>query len=115
MAKIGIGKQHAKWQAANASYGYYPEVKEAGDSKAVKLCPKGALKAKGAKATLADPLKCDLCDACSEGGMKIEGSPTKFIFKVESVSGLEPAYIVSKAAEILQEKATEFKKELSKL
>ncbi|RLC27110.1 MAG: hypothetical protein DRH37_11210 [Deltaproteobacteria bacterium] len=53
--------------------------------------------------------------ACEPYGVKIKGRDDKFIFTVESVSGLEPAYIVSKAAQILTEKADEFKKQASKL
>jgi hypothetical protein len=47
--------------------------------------------------------------------VEIKSDPTRFIFKVESISGLKPDYVVSKAAEILEEKAEEFKKELRKL
>lgn len=72
VARLGLGLEHAKWQAANASYEYKD------------------LKAK-------------------------EKEKHKFVFKVESVSGLKPEYIVSKATEILENKAQEFKKELSKV
>jgi DNA-directed RNA polymerase subunit D len=115
VARLGIGLNHAKWQAGNVGYQYYPEQKEAGDARAVKLCPKDALKAAGNKAKLAYPEKCDLCEACFEAGMKVEGSPNKIIFQVESVSGLEPAEIVSKAVEVLSGKAQEFKKLTAKI
>jgi DNA-directed RNA polymerase subunit D len=119
-AILGRGKDHAKWQAANASYQYYPEivVKDAKEArKCVKNCPKDVLEMKGEKLILADPEKCDLCKECLEGceGIEVKGDPTRFIFKVESVSGLKPEYIVSKSAEILEEKAEEFRKELKKL
>lgn len=115
VARLGIGLNHAKWQAANVGYQYYPEQKEAGDSKAVKLCPKDALRSAGNKAKLAYPEKCDLCEACFEAGMRIEGNPSKLLFQVESVSGLEPKDIVSKAIEILSNKAQEFKKLTAKI
>jgi len=41
-----------------------------------------------------------------------KGNETKFSFVVETTSGLEPSFIVQKAAEIVQEKAEEFKKQL---
>ena len=42
-------------------------------------------------------------------------NPTKFLFRVETISGLKTDYIVSKSVEILETHATEFKKQLSKL
>lgn len=116
VARMGRGKDHARWQAANVGYQYYPEMAEASSTKgAVKLCPKGALKARGNKVVLADPMKCDLCESCFKAGMKITGNPEKFIFRVESVSGLSPERIVSKAAEILMGKGDELKGLASKI
>ena len=74
-ARLGTGKEHAKFQAANAVYENYPELKEG----------------------------------------KVNTTPDKFLFKVESISGLTPEYIVSTAAQILEEKAKTFKKEATKL
>lgn len=121
IARLGTGEAHAKWQAANASYQYFPkmsggECKNA--SKVVSECPKGALKVKYKKVDFSDPVLCDLCRKCEEvcnGELHITGDPSTFIFRVESVSGLEPSYIVEKAAEILQNKGEEFKKSASKL
>ena len=119
-AILGTGQEHARWQAANAAYQYYPEIiikdpKEA--KKCARNCPKDVLAMKGEKLVLADPEKCDLCKACLEGceGIEIKGDPTRFIFRVESISGLKPDYIIAKSAEILEEKAEEFRKELKKL
>ncbi|MFH0889916.1 MAG: DNA-directed RNA polymerase subunit D [Candidatus Aenigmatarchaeota archaeon] len=41
-----------------------------------------------------------------------KSNDTKFNFTVETVSGLEPSYIVQKAAAIIEGKAEEFKKQL---
>jgi DNA-directed RNA polymerase subunit D len=121
VAQLGTGKQHAKFQAANAAYQYYPEaiVHDAAKAKAaLKECPSGLLKITGSRATITDPAKCDLCMSCAEasgGAIEIKGDPTRFIFNVESVSGLDPGYIAAKAAEILGAKADEFRKELAKV
>lgn len=121
VARLGIGKDHARFQAANTSYQYYPEAvtKNAAKAKGVlKDCPAGLLAVKGSKVVITDPAKCDLCRACAEasdGGLEIKGDPTRFIFRVESISGLDPLYIALKAAEILGAKASEFQKELAKL
>jgi len=74
-AMLGTGKDHAKFQAANAVFQNYPEMR----------------------------------------GSEINANPEKFLFKVESISGLPARYIVSKAGEILEEKAKNFKKEAAKL
>jgi DNA-directed RNA polymerase subunit D len=119
-AILGTGKEHAKWQAANASYQYYPQlvVKDSKEAKkCLKNCPKDIIKIRAGKPVLADPEKCDLCRQCLEGctGIEIAGDPTRFIFRVESISGLKPDYIISKSAELLGKKADDFKKELKKL
>ena len=120
-AVLGKGKDHAKWQAANVSYQYFPQI-EVGNFKdlkrVVRACPKGALAVRNRKLVLKDPYSCDGCMVCedvSENGVKVKGDPNKFIFKVESVSGLNPKYIILKASKILEEKANEFKGELKTL
>ncbi len=122
-AQLGTGRQHAKWQAASASYQYYPELEVSRDCslhdlrKCVSECPKGVLTLKGNKLTLKDPVRCDLCLKCESvtDGVKVRADPNRFIFRVETVSGLSPAEIVGQAGEILQAKAEEFKKKADKL
>jgi len=70
-ARLGVGENHAKFQAANAAYQYYPETQAE--------------------------------------------NPAGFLFRVETISGLEPSYIISKAAELLEQEAEEFKKELKSI
>jgi DNA-directed RNA polymerase subunit D len=120
VARLGTGKKHAKFQAANASYQYYPEIKSDGckePKKVVDSCPKDVIGLKGNKPFINDPTKCDLCRSCEEvcEGLSVEGVPNKFVFSVESISGLDSAYIAGRAAEILKLKAEEFKKQLNKL
>lgn len=121
VARLGLGKNHAKNHAANAAYQYYPELdqNQVKDKdrlkKAVQACPKGVLALRGSKIILKSATKCDICRSCEKYGIKIKGNPTKFIFRVESISGLSPKDIVIQAGEILQEKTKEFKKGLSKV
>ncbi|MBI4019994.1 MAG: DNA-directed RNA polymerase subunit D [Candidatus Aenigmarchaeota archaeon] len=102
-ARLGIGRTHIKWQAAIAAYAYQPDAPEEKDG--VMVCAKHVPSAAGRK-TVVEPDKCEVC--------KIQSNPTRFLFRVESVSGLEPEYIVSKAAQILAQKAEDFKKEIGK-
>lgn len=121
VVRLGLGTKHAKHHAANASYNYYPVITVKGSAEdaknAVKACPKGILEVKGTEIDIKDPSKCDLCRLCMENSKNVEikGDPSRIVFRVESVSGLKPEYIVSKAAEILGEKAAEFKKHMEKI
>jgi DNA-directed RNA polymerase subunit D len=120
VAFLGKGQDHAKWQAAIATYQYYPEIVAVPGKdvqKCVRGCPKGLLEVRGTKVTLRDPAQCDLCRACLKGCdcLELKEDPNRFIFRVESVSGLKPDYIVEKAAEILESKAKEFKDLVDKL
>jgi DNA-directed RNA polymerase subunit D len=120
VASLGFGKEHARHQAANVSYRYYPLVKVNGKIKneqdCVKVCPKHALKL-GGKASVS--LDCDLCMECvktaNPSNLEISGDNTKFIFNVESISGLAVNEIVLEAVDILKNKAKEFEKQVKKL
>lgn len=120
VAKLGTGRKHAKWQAANASYQYYPEINVRREDfrKYMKDCPKHIISAMGNKVVIKDPSKCDLCKKCveeSNGSLELVEDSTRFIFRVETVSGLSPEQIVIRAAKILAEKAEEFKKQSAKI
>jgi DNA-directed RNA polymerase subunit D len=120
VARLGTGLKHAKHHAANASYHYYPEIKVTGSQadvqRALKNCPKGLVTASGKKISVNDILRSDVAVGClrEAKGIEAKGDESRIIFSVESISGLEPSYIVSRAAEILQEKTEEFRKKLTK-
>jgi len=122
VASLGVGKDHAKYQAAIASYRYFPTVKLNGKFKnpddCVKICPKHALKIDSTKASVT--MDCDLCKECvkkadPKGFLEIQGDPTKFIFNIESISGLNAEDIIYQAVDILKKKVKDFGKEVSKL
>ncbi|MFH0956751.1 MAG: DNA-directed RNA polymerase subunit D [Candidatus Aenigmatarchaeota archaeon] len=120
VARLGLGIDNARHHAAMASFQYYPEIKagsKAEFQKAVRACPKGIVEYKGGKLSITDPARCDLCRKCMEEAkdVTLAADEKRIIFSVDSVSGLEPEYIVSAAAAILEKKAEGFKKELSAL
>lgn len=120
-AVLGKGKDHAKWQAANVSYQYLPqlEVKDFKNlKKLISACPKGILGIKKRKLVLIDPFTCDECRICEDvsgKGVEIKSDPNKFVFRVESISGLDPKHIILEAARILGEKANAFKSEIKNI
>lgn len=119
-SRLGKGAQHIKWQAANATYQIGADidlVDEDKFKKQSKQMPEGSFTVKGKKVILNDATKLDILKKIEEdtGCIKIKMDETKFTFRVESISGLKPETAVLKAAEILEGKAAEFKKELAKL
>ena len=121
-AFLGFGKDHARHQGAIASYRYSATANTKGKidnpKECVDVCPKDALKTDGKKTSVNND--CDLCMECvktckPEGSLEIVADPTKFIFAVESVSGLEPNDLVMQAADILKKKVKDFEKEAKKI
>jgi DNA-directed RNA polymerase subunit D len=120
-AELGLGKEHAKWQAAIVGYKNVPKItigKNGNKSEYEKRCPRHVLVFKDNKLKVDKILECNLCFQCvefSKGAIKVEPDETTFLFNVESVCGLKPEEIVLKSVEILEEKLEEFSKSLSKL
>lgn len=120
VASLGFGKDHAKHQAAIVGYSYYPKLvvnKDAEIKKLVSLANE-AVEVSGEKVTIKDPTKYQLILAFedeSNGAVTLEGDPNRIIFTVESVSGLQPAEIFMHAVAKLDEKLSDFAKEVKKL
>jgi DNA-directed RNA polymerase subunit D len=121
-ATLGLGINHARYQAANAFYRYYSTVKVNGKisnvDEIIRSCPKGAINFKDNKVTIEQ--ECDICRECvkaakPEGVLEILGDNTKFIFTVESISGLKPEEITTLSVDILKKKVKDFDKEVKKL
>ena len=125
-ARLGKGKNHAKWQPVSmCTYMHLPEVKidsKRCDScgKCVKVCPEEILidSAEGIKTQKEN--ECTLCmdcaDACPKDPSAIEVSWDKnaFVFKVESTGALPVERIVIEAIKILDKKVKEFSNQLKK-
>jgi len=121
-AILGLGKDHAKFQASKTGFRYYPVVKVnktvTNSEVCMRVCPRNALKIDGSKASVTTD--CDLCKECvracePEGAIEISGNPAKMIFTVESISGLTAEQIMISALDILKKKAKEFEKAVKKL
>jgi len=125
-ARLGKGKDHAKWQPVSmCTYKYLPQIKI--DSKrcnacaeCVKLCPEKVLIDMEEGIKTQDVIECTLCmdcvDACPQNPPAIETSWDKeaFVFKIESTGALPVERILLEALEILDKKIKDFSDQLKK-
>lgn len=123
-ARLGRGKNHAKWQSVSmCAYKYYPKidtptVKCDGCSKCVDICPKKVLAIKDEKVDVRDLLSCNLCmdcvDACPQtpSPLTVEWEKNAFIMNIESTGSLSPERIIQEATKILDMQLKEFEKQL---
>ncbi|MFN7105795.1 MAG: DNA-directed RNA polymerase subunit D [Pyrobaculum sp.] len=104
-AKLGRARDHAKWQAAVASYYYYPRV-VIKDEKCRETCREVCK-------NLEDPLDCTFnkvwtCkDLCKEG-LEVEWEKNKYVFWVESFGNYDVDTALREAFRILKNKFTTF-------
>lgn len=118
IAQLGCGTQHMKWQSAVVGYRYMASVKihpdRDGDveSYTIDACPKNVFEKKDGGVKVSRPEDCNLCMRCVEiakdNAAVVSSDETRFIFKVESVSGLPAGEILAKALDHIESKAEEF-------
>jgi len=111
-ARLGRGRDHAKWMPGLIFYRYFPVIKTDrekcnGCGKCVEVCPRKVLALEGKELRVERLAECTLCRSCVEvcpkDAIEVEGDPTKFLFKVESTGALQPEEIILKAVESLRE------------
>lgn len=115
-AELSTGQDHSKHQAAISSYQYYPiinisesELTKKDVERCVEVCPRDVYGNQDGKLKVVDEKSCTLCKECEETvgkeKVQVEGNDTKFIFKIESISALEPEEILEISLDRLSEKA----------
>ena len=124
IARLGLGKEHAKWQPAIVGYKYMPMLEfdqKACDACAecVKACPKNILEVANRKIRVKDLTLCTMCKACVEAcpkdAVKLTWDLTKFIFHVESSGSYPPKQLLLQAIKVLEDKFGDFSKKAGKL
>lgn len=123
-ARLGKGKDHAKWQpVCVCAYKYYPKIdlpagKCADCTKCVDICPKKVLAMKGEKVAVRDILACNMCmdcvDVCPKKGegIKVGWEKDAFIMNIESTGALPPERVLQEATKILDKQLKEFEEQL---
>jgi len=119
-ARLGRGKNHAKWQPTSmCAYKYYPKITVPEDkcedcSKCADICPKKVLAFKDEKVDVRDLLACNLCMDCVEAcpkkpsPLRVEWEKNAFIMNIESTGALPPERILQEATKTLGEQLNEF-------
>jgi len=112
-ARLGKGKNHAKWQPVSmCAYKYFPKIEISGKScdacgKCVEICPRKVLVKTGSKIEIRDLMACILCQDCvsicpqNPPAIKIGWEENTFIFSLESTCALPPEKIMTEAIKTL--------------
>ena len=123
-ARLGKGKNHAKWQPVSmCAYKYFPKIEVPSEkcmdcAKCVDICPKKVLVMKEGKVEVRDLLACNLCMDCVEAcpqkppAIKVEWEKNAFIMSIESTGVLPPERIIREATKILDKQLKEFEEKL---
>jgi len=124
-ARLGRGKDHAKWQPVSVcAYKHLPKIEldtEQCDAcgKCVEICSKRVLAKVGNKIEVQAPLECSLCQDCVEvcpkepPAIKVSWDKNSFIFNLESTGALPTERILLEALRILNKKFKNFDETLA--
>ena len=128
VAKVGYGKEHAKWIPTTVcAYKQYPEITFNDDVEidydCAQACPRGILKSdkRSKKIKIVEehensPLigveECAMCKSCvrasDNGYINVGFRPNDFIFRIETDGAMPPKEVLLKACDVLGEKADKF-------
>lgn len=123
-ARLGKGKDHAKWQpVSSCTYRYMPKI-EVDDERCdvcgecVGVCPKGILVKANKRIEIRNINECTLCEDCVDAcpkdppAIKVEWDENIFILDLESTGALPVERIILEATNIIDQKSEDFIKQL---
>ena len=119
VAKVGYGKDHAKWMPTTVCvYKQYPEITFNDnveiDYDCAGACPRGILKSdkRSKKIKILDIENCTMCKSCvrasDNGYINVGYRENDFIFRIETDGAMTPKEVLLKACDVLGEKANKF-------
>jgi DNA-directed RNA polymerase subunit D len=123
-ARLGKGKNHAKWQPVSmCAYKYHPKIEVSSKNcdacgKCVEICPRKVLIKADDKIKVRDLMACTLCQDCVEAcpqnpkAIKIGWEENNFIFSLESTGALPPEKIVVEAVNTLDKQLNELENQI---
>ncbi|OED29754.1 DNA-directed RNA polymerase subunit D [Methanosphaera sp. WGK6] len=117
IAELGLGSEHAKWQATTTcGYKYYPKIsidneKITDIEEYVEECPRNVLQMENDSLVVDNVEKCSTCRTCQrlsekdDNAIVVDFETGKYIFKIETDGSLKPLEVLTMACDILSEKA----------
>ncbi|MEM2205183.1 MAG: DNA-directed RNA polymerase subunit D [Candidatus Hadarchaeales archaeon] len=124
LARLGFGREHAKWQPGLAYYKYMPVVrvdprKCDGCEACVEVCPPKILVPSDGKVEVKEVERCTMCKmcerACKREAVRVGFDDSRFIFRVETNGSLRPEQVFLQAIKALTGKCKELEKLVEKL
>ncbi len=111
-ARLGKGKNHAKWQPVSmCTYKYFPNIEISKKcsvcGKCVEMCPRKVLVKTNNRIEVRDLMACTLCQDCAEvcpenpRAITVSGEEDAYIFSIESTQALAPERILTEAVKTL--------------
>jgi DNA-directed RNA polymerase subunit D len=123
-ARLGKGKNHAKWQPVSMCiYKYLPKIKISDKScdtceKCIEICSRNVLTKTDNKIKIRDLMACTLCQDCvkecpkNPSAIEISWEKDAFIFGLESSGALNSERILLEGIKILDKQLDEFESQL---
>lgn len=113
IARLGMGKNHSKWQGGVASGYKNMPVITIGDcdgcDKCVEVCPRHILKLNGDKVKVKDIIECSMCrlceEACEMDCIKVSSDPESFVMMFETTGALTAKELAREAANGIKKRA----------
>jgi len=126
IARLGLGKNHARFQPVSTVSYKYKAIIEIDNSIVTSdladeisdQCPKKVFTVKGGKLKVVNNEACTLCNACTDidpNAVKIIPVESEIIFFIESTGALDPVTILKKSLAIIKEKAINMNTNLDEL
>lgn len=117
-ARLGKGRNHAKWQPVSmCTYKYFPKIeiskKCSACGKCVEMCPRKVLVKAENKIDVRDLMACTLCQDCAEAcpekprAIEVSEEADAFILNLESTGALPPKQITTEAIKVLDKQLKE--------
>jgi len=122
-ARLGKGRNHAKWQPVSmCTYKYFPNIEISKKcsvcGKCVEMCPKKVLIKTDNSIEVRDLMACTLCQDCAEAcpenprAITVSGEEDAYIFSIESTQVLSPERILTEAVKTLDKQLKELESQI---
>jgi len=122
-ARLGKGRNHAKWQPVSmCTYKYFPKIEISKKcsvcGKCVEMCPKKVLVKTDNRIEVRDLMACTLCQDCAEAcpenprAITVSGEEDAYIFSLESTQALSPERILTEAVKTLDKQLKELESQI---